>query len=324
MIRRMAPLAYVFALLVAAAVLQINCVQARLDVYQLAVGDWKVQLRCHPSFYESWLYPTTPTTATRPKQSRQPKEQPHVATTTKNQRRILPRVGWLRPLVLQTKEYPCQLSIFPNGTFALRPSTEEDDDDDVGYWSDWNSKTRRPQRPSLSTQPCLMGRWNAKANPYCVTDRFYDELHLTSNPRRLVRRKMGGHRHRHLSFFPKHKDAASATTKKRIKSRRNKDPTWNQLSLQLHCRIRGRYASPGPLRRLFALQPNEKTETTASLTHGVLVWQAAGDKKQQQPQSDTLPKTFGAVGASFSGKRMVQRRVPSRYEVEDDQAFFGY
>ena len=50
----------------------------------------------------------------------------------------------------------CRLSLFPNGTFKIMPKGDED--------------------------LIINGRWELGRNPYCATDRFYDDLILESYP----------------------------------------------------------------------------------------------------------------------------------------------
>jgi hypothetical protein len=58
----------------------------------------------------------------------------------------------------------CHLKIYSNGTFSLSPKVE----------------TLSFQNRNLLL---LRGRWTIHPNPYCVTDRFYDELVLKSYSR---------------------------------------------------------------------------------------------------------------------------------------------
>lgn len=56
----------------------------------------------------------------------------------------------------------CSLSLLANGTFVLEP-----------YFSNG----------STSSVLVMHGRWMVRTNPYCATDRFYDELILRTYPR---------------------------------------------------------------------------------------------------------------------------------------------
>ena len=69
------------------------------------------------------------------------------------------------PLSIVTTRIDCRLSLFPNGTFKIIPKDDED-------------------------LP-VSGRWELGRNPYCPTDRFYDDLLLESYPRVFKRRGEG-------------------------------------------------------------------------------------------------------------------------------------
>jgi hypothetical protein len=57
----------------------------------------------------------------------------------------------------------CSLSICPDGTFVLKPKNA-------------------PQLKNNNRLP-LSGQWKVLSSPYCITDRFYDQLSLASYPR---------------------------------------------------------------------------------------------------------------------------------------------
>jgi hypothetical protein len=59
------------------------------------------------------------------------------------------------------RRLPCRLTLFPNGNFTIVPE----------------GKDGMP----------INGRWELGRNPYCLTDRFYDDLLLESYPRSLKR-----------------------------------------------------------------------------------------------------------------------------------------
>lgn len=89
----------------------------------------------------------------------------------------------------------CTLTLLPNGEFVLRPLTRiasEGDAEDV-----------LPIR----------GKWVFQKNPYCATDRFYDEITLQSFARVL---------------------------KRRGESDEPEDEILQRLSFQLKCRVYGR------------------------------------------------------------------------------------
>lgn len=69
------------------------------------------------------------------------------------------------PSSMSKTRLDCRLSLFPNGTFKIMPKG----DDDL----------------------IINGRWELGRNPYCPTDRFYDDLLLESYPRVFKRRGEG-------------------------------------------------------------------------------------------------------------------------------------
>lgn len=247
-----------------------------LDASETCVGDWDLNLKCGKKFFSSILFPSLRLDGV---DANKPLSRPHT-------------------IFGLSQDFPCRLSIFPNGTFALRPSARCPPSRSLNMQQD-HSQTDNNNNILL-----LRGRWQVEANPYCVTDRFHDNLHLKSYPRRLVK-KTGG--------------------------RKKRDPErdtllWQKgVSLSLHCRICGRYATPGIWKRT-ALLPSKRTrnkETRARMTHGLLLWgKNDGEVPPRRTQRQRDNKSI--VGASFRGKRIVRRNVASQYEVKRDLDTFGY
>jgi hypothetical protein len=83
--------------------------------------------------------------------------------------RIFPQTSTLQKStsMLSARQRPwgsvldCTLSICQDGTFVLSPTNKD----------------------SLDRRLALRGQWKILSNPYCVTDRFYDQLTLESYPR---------------------------------------------------------------------------------------------------------------------------------------------
>jgi hypothetical protein len=86
---------------------------------------------------------------------------------------LVPRLKDIAPQV-----YPCRLCIFANSTFCLEPR-------DTGGWY-----RQSFQDPHLNS---IRGKWKAKPNPYCATDRYFDEIMLSSLSRveRQLPKKVG-------------------------------------------------------------------------------------------------------------------------------------
>lgn len=113
--------------------------------HQVAVGEWKVSLQGGWFFDPSRIFPPTSTSSTS-RNSR--------SSSLKPKRR-----PWGSNL-------DCTLSINQDGTFLLTPATNIN-----------------KQSASNNNGLPLRGQWTIESNPYCVTDRFYDQLYLESYPR---------------------------------------------------------------------------------------------------------------------------------------------
>lgn len=70
-----------------------------------------------------------------------------------------------RRLSGKSQNFPCVLSLYSNGTFGLEPNAL--------------LVSGASPSPLLSVH----GRWTLNLNPYCVTDRYYDDLVLESYSR---------------------------------------------------------------------------------------------------------------------------------------------
>lgn len=272
-------------------------VQARaMDAQNVAVGDWSVKIRCGTYFYNSVLFPAIDKNGSLSE---------HDAS------KLLSRP----PLFAIPHEYPCQLTLFPNSTFCLRPISSE--------------AISSSQQFTNHDRLFLRGRWRVDPNPYCITDRFYDRLYLKSYPRRLVPRRQ---RQRQQTATKITTDQVSfgkhplAFFKQRVirSDSRNAADTSPRLSLNCYCRLCGRYASPG----IWKSWPRRSRiqKTRARMTHGLLVWQPSkqrGSNKTKTTQ-EQKGRPWQLVGASFRGKRMVQRNLFSMYETEQELDMFGY
>jgi hypothetical protein len=147
----------------------------------------------------------------------------------------------------RARRFACEFSLFRNGTFGLRPKVTVDDNSTVA----------------------IRGHWKLDVNPYCVTDRFYDDITLVSYPR--VQKKWES----------------------------NKPPTIAQiLRLQLKCRLSGHFTGNRLRfrdRHFFA---------RGKLSHGLLVVQ----RDECDPIKNTWwhrPK----IVATFSAERLVPTKA---------------
>eukprot|EP00525_Craspedostauros_australis_P003435 CAMPEP_0198110758 /NCGR_PEP_ID=MMETSP1442-20131203/2765_1 /TAXON_ID= /ORGANISM="Craspedostauros australis, Strain CCMP3328" /LENGTH=315 /DNA_ID=CAMNT_0043766945 /DNA_START=95 /DNA_END=1042 /DNA_ORIENTATION=+ len=78
------------------------------------------------------------------------------------------------------QKVPCSLSIHSDGTFLLTPTSHT-----AKYG---NANNRNAEISQKTTCMPIRGRWRVQPNPYCITDRFYDNLVLESYPRLEVRK----------------------------------------------------------------------------------------------------------------------------------------
>jgi hypothetical protein len=70
--------------------------------------------------------------------------------------------------------HSCHLSMYSNGTFVLQPTSVETPSTTITAAEDSSTPWQKM---------VLRGRWYVENNPYCATDRFYQNIHLMSYPR---------------------------------------------------------------------------------------------------------------------------------------------
>jgi hypothetical protein len=121
------------------------------------------------------------------------------------------------------RNFHCRLSLYPNGTFGFEP----------------REVTAMP--PVFSVH----GRWTVKINPYCVTDRFYDELVLEAYPR--VQKKLED----------------------------GKETIIQKVKVKLQCRLSGHFTGD-------RLRFKDRDQfARGKLTHGVLVFERNNDESKK-------------------------------------------
>lgn len=131
----------------------------------------------------------------------------------------------------------CILSLEKNGKFSLSLVEELNNENDLinknipNKIEDSSSKLSSSQSTAMNYQP-LRGEWFLTPNPYCVTDRHYDELLLVSEPR--IRR------------------GSSTVEKARV---------------ELRCQVWGRYGA-GAVRRKLGMKHGR---VRGRMTHGSIV-----------------------------------------------------
>lgn len=162
-----------------------------LNSIQLATGEWDVSVRggfwmdasrIFPLCYNSQAPSSFARTTPRPK--RNIDEMMHAVK----------RRPWGASL-------DCILSLASDGTFVLTPkqagTTDEDDSSSSSRKKeDITTNYRMLTKGGKRTEKMrgvldLRGSWNVLANPYCVTDRLYDQVSFTSYPRQKIATKQG-------------------------------------------------------------------------------------------------------------------------------------
>jgi hypothetical protein len=118
----------------------------------------------------------------------------------------------------------CQLFIFPNGTFVMDAPV--------------SSSERLP----------LRGQWKLQPNPYCITDRQYDQLVLESYPR--------------------------------VQKRASDEQVLQRVDINLQCRVCGRYGS-NPMKRFMGYKTGR---SSSRMTHGTLLWNVKQSQENNMPR----------------------------------------
>jgi len=213
-----------------------------LHPYDQAVGLWSLTLRRRDRvLLESMVFPPLQLTAgkealdsvtsdtqhnddnaTPPQQQQQQQQQLNVPSRIKKRK------------TSQQKHLECQLRLNPDGTFILHPPPSLD-----LQTTDASTIQRLP----------LKGCWKMQQNPYCVTDRHYDELSLISYPKVRLHSSTHG---QHITSQPKGID----------KWVLGKDT----ITLEMRCKVWGRYGS-NTVRRLLRYPLGRDS---SRMTHGIL------------------------------------------------------
>lgn len=154
--------------------------------FQLATGEWGVSIRGGYRMDPSLIFLSVddfhaPSTST-PNSKNKVKSIP-----------VVKRRRWGR------FSLDCTLSLASDGTFVLTPKqvttvVEDGNSTSLEKKTIHTPATRRKMftRSKKQTETLesslldLRGSWNVLANPYCVTDRFYDQVSLTAYPRQKV------------------------------------------------------------------------------------------------------------------------------------------
>ena len=277
-----------------------------MEAHDLLVGDWSLKLHGILGFDLSKLFPLSSGLSTdgsfhgrQHTRLSQTQEELPQKSKRKKRRQGLFASSWLNR---RTRPLDCQLTIHPNGTFTILPGEDQ-------------------EYPLKSFMP-LRGRWKVLPNPYCVTDRSYDQVVLESYPR--LEMKVSASKAGELARCGNDRpglETAGMRQKLTVGSDHNKGKKENidVVKLSLNCRMWGRYNRPngglfGKWRRNYA---------QGRMTHGTLVW----DEKEEGPTFNTRysksQRQRRSIVASFSALRPLKLQSNQDYYNESEE-IFGY
>lgn len=210
-----------------------------LDPYDQAIGNWNVSLRRRDHILlESMIFPATD----------------HLQDDGCDN-------GQGTMFSLPRRNVKCKLSLKPDGTFELAPHLDIKSESTAAH----NGRCISSSRSKKS----LRGQWQLRPNPYCVTDRRYDELTLISNPK----------------IYKK--------SSPKIDQRIHHDVEYNchgddggRIRIEMHCKIWGRYSS-NSIRKLLKYKTGREA---ARLTHGKLSIVMTGKNEYTSENANTGSK----------------------------------
>jgi hypothetical protein len=269
--------------LLSAAIIILCCssfTRARnLDSNELSIGVWNVTMKCRRSSFTSEVFP--------PRVSR---EETDPTLSRRQQRRLwLPSWG-----ADKSQSFDCQLSLFSNGTFALQPRDEKSWTRLAGT----NILTLNDEPSHPLPYLAVHGRWKVHNNPYCVTDRSYDEVTLASNPRVQTR------------ITPTNTDAEQQPKAGKGKVH-DQQTQQRRLRLLMQCRLSGHHTNGGLARRLLG----SDSYARGRISRGVILSQDeqqlptaetdTGTNKRSNANTKSWWQSHNKVVASFSARRHI-------------------
>lgn len=226
------------------------CDAKKIDSYDLLIGDWDTSVRLqHPTKLREIFSTTTV---------------PSTPGSTTQSTAIQPIIGWLNPLKRhrRSRTIPCRLSLYANGTFGLTDRRPEQ-----------VPKLQSPE-PLSSNTFIIRGKWSLQTNPYCVTDRFYDDILLESFPRIQKERQQmvlpHGTTHQYNNNGATTSISTRATTYQSVTTITR---PIQKVQLKLRCRLSGHFTG-GNGRRLglpFRVGQRRRYYACGTITHGVML-----------------------------------------------------
>mmetsp|Transcript_8615 Transcript_8615/g.21199 ORF Transcript_8615/g.21199 Transcript_8615/m.21199 type:complete len:319 (+) Transcript_8615:152-1108(+) len=270
--------------------------------FQLATGEWDVSIRGASWMDPSFLFPSVYTSHS-------------VATQNSNDE---PKIGKTVPVVKRKRwgsSLDCKLSLASDGTFVLTPkqvtTTVAQDVDNsrdtttgvtptiperfANMFRKYNTQTRTPEPGVLD----LRGSWKVLANPYCVTDRFYDQVSITADPRQRV-------------FRPERRETSEGSGTTTFDDG-TEDRVLRTVQWTMNCRVWGRHTGTGH-RQL----PGRRGINPYRMTHGTL---AVRDLCTEGDDSPWWRRFCRPVVASFTAVRSSDQ---PNHQGWVDQNRYGY
>ena len=266
------------------------CDGRTFDAYELAVGEWNMTLRGVGVGYF------------------RPKKIFLSTTTTSDNGRKIHQPWWSNSL-------ECTLAISGDGTFSIVPtSAKKEKSLGVGPASKsfaapsilsnvWFRLHQPKQKCKDSSVMPLSGTWKLYRNPYCVTDRYYDQLYFECYPRILKQRQR------------KQKLKLKLTSNCDGADNLQEEKELQTIQMTLHCRLWGKYNAGGVWRRF------RRDFTRGKLTHGTVLWKEL-DSITGSYKLPIWRKLRRPILASFSAIRPTQQ--PDHIPLEEDVDVFGY
>ena len=220
----------------------IQCCHAQLlHPRDMVVGKWNVTIRRRDKhIFESMIFPKL--------------------TTSDKERK-----DYTSQIRQKKKKFQCELILQKDGRFSLEPPSSGLNVENVNI-----GEMKTLLRP-------LKGQWHVDANPYCVTDRHYDELTLLSDAKvRIPQKCTQSRKEKDLSNCVEYLDK------------------WEQIRVELNCNVWGRLGS-NPIRHMLHLRRGKDAGRMVKGTISIVksVTQGGGDYGMEETKR-VLCGTFEA------------------------------
>eukprot|EP01083_Nonionella_stella_P098787 277886_1 len=233
----------------------------------MVIGRWKVSLnRRDTSLFESMIFP-----------KQQEKEVGEIQIYSRFNAKG-------RTLKKMKRRLECDLIFDADGSFTLVPPNDEDE----------SPASKKRGSTCTAIRSPLRGEWHLRPNPYCVTDRHYDELRLRSIPKVKSYQDEMGPRGPEDDSSPSLSPSASPSPS----PSRQKE----QITMEMQCKLWGRYGSNTI--RHFLKRPRGKD--AGRMVKGQLsIVKIVSDDDANEDEIDILDaSTRRVLCATFRGSRI--------------------